>query len=145
MSPGCICVLNRLSCVWHSVTPWTMGSFRQEYWSGLPFPPPGDLPEPGIEPTSVTSPALAGGFFITSITWEAKCHLGKWGPVLSLNWGRVHSKLADITLAEFRSLLTIGERWHFFLQVIFSMGWLQTRQLASLGSSKAEMMVKVAS
>ena len=35
---------------------------RQEYWSGLPFPPPGDLPDPGIEPVS---PALAGGFFIT--------------------------------------------------------------------------------
>jgi len=35
---------------------------RQEYWSGLPFPTPGDLPDPGIEPTS---PALAGGFFTT--------------------------------------------------------------------------------
>ena len=35
---------------------------RQEYWSGLPFPPPGDLPDPGIEPMS---PALAGGFFTT--------------------------------------------------------------------------------
>ena len=37
-----------------------MGFSRQEYWSGLPFPPPGDLPNPGIKPTS---PALAGGFF----------------------------------------------------------------------------------
>ena len=36
---------------------------RQEYWSGLPFPPPGDLPDPGIKPTS---PALAGGFFTTA-------------------------------------------------------------------------------
>ena len=43
---------------------------RQEYWSGLPCPPPGDLPDPGIEPTSLTSSALAGGFTI-SITWEA--------------------------------------------------------------------------
>ena len=48
--------------------PWTeesgglqsMGFSRQEYWSGLPFPPPGDLPDPGIKPTS---PALAGTFF----------------------------------------------------------------------------------
>ena len=40
-----------------------MGFSRQEYWSGLPFPSPGDLPDPGIEPTS---PALAGGFFATS-------------------------------------------------------------------------------
>ena len=51
-------------------TPWTvalqvplsMGFSRQEYWSGLPFPPPGDLLNPGIEPVS---PALAGGFFTT--------------------------------------------------------------------------------
>ena len=36
---------------------------RREYWSGLPFPTPGDLPDPGIEPVSLVSPALAGGFF----------------------------------------------------------------------------------
>ena len=41
--------------------PLSMGFSRQEYWSGLPFPSPGDLPDPGIKPTS---PALAGGFFI---------------------------------------------------------------------------------
>ena len=40
-----------------------MGFFRQEYWSGLPFPSPGDLSDPGIEPTSLESPPLAGGFF----------------------------------------------------------------------------------
>ena len=44
---------------------------RQEYWSGLPFSPPGHLPDPGIELVSLTSPALAGGFFIPSATWEA--------------------------------------------------------------------------
>ena len=37
---------------------------RQEYWSGLPFPTPGDLPDPGIKTASLASPALAGGFFI---------------------------------------------------------------------------------
>ena len=42
--------------------PLSMGFFRQEYWSGLPFPPPGDLPDPGIKPVSRVSPALAGGF-----------------------------------------------------------------------------------
>ena len=47
-----------------------MGSSRQEYWSGLPCPPPGDRPDPGIESTSLISPALAGGFFTTSATWE---------------------------------------------------------------------------
>ena len=43
---------------------------RQEYWSGLLCPPPGDLPDPGIEPVSPISPALAGRFFTTSATWE---------------------------------------------------------------------------
>ena len=42
-----------------------MEFFRQEYWSGLPFPPPGDLLDPGIEPLSLASPASAGGFFTT--------------------------------------------------------------------------------
>ena len=45
-----------------------MGFPRQEYWSGLPFPPPGDLPDPGIKPASFVSPALAGRFFTASAT-----------------------------------------------------------------------------
>ena len=45
---------------------------RQEYWSGLPCPPPGELPDPGIEPVSLASPALAGGFFTTTVTREAQ-------------------------------------------------------------------------
>ena len=45
-----------------------MGFSRQEYWRGLPCPLPGDLPDPGIEPTPLMSPALAGGFFTTSAT-----------------------------------------------------------------------------
>ena len=48
-----------------------MGFSRQESWSGLPCPSPGDLPNPGIEPTSLMSPVLADGFFNTSTTWEA--------------------------------------------------------------------------
>ena len=70
-----------LSCFSHIqffVTPWTvtyqsslsMGFSREEYWSGLPCPPWG-LPDPGIELAFLISPALAGGFFITSATWEA--------------------------------------------------------------------------
>ena len=46
----------------------------QEYWKGLPFPPPGDLPDPGLEPTSPAPPALAGGFF-------TMCHQGNSGKV----------------------------------------------------------------
>ena len=49
----------------------SMGFSRQECWSGLPFPSPGDLPDPGIEPMSLMSPALGVGFFTTSATWEA--------------------------------------------------------------------------
>ena len=54
--------------------PLSMGFPRQEYWSGLPCPSPGDLPEPGIEPTSLMSPALAGRFFTTSATGEPMTH-----------------------------------------------------------------------
>ena len=50
----------------------SMGFSGQEYSSGLPCPPPGDLPDPEIEPASLVSPALAGGFFTTSATWEAQ-------------------------------------------------------------------------
>ena len=48
--------------------PLSMGFSRQEYWSGLPCPPPRDHPYPGIKPTSLMSPALAGGLFTTSTT-----------------------------------------------------------------------------
>ena len=61
------------------MTPWTvarqaplpMGVSRQQHWSGLPCPPPGDRPLSGIKPASLRSPALAGRFFTTSATWEA--------------------------------------------------------------------------
>ena len=76
-----LCVLSAqlLSCVhlfailWmvaHQV-PQSMGFSRQEYWRGLPFPTPRGLLHPGIQPASPASPALAGGFFTTSTTWEA--------------------------------------------------------------------------
>jgi len=50
----------------------SMGFCRQEYWSGLPCPSPGEIPDTGIEPVSLVSPALAGGFFTTSTSWEAQ-------------------------------------------------------------------------
>ena len=75
----CVCVCELLSLVQLFATPRTtvhqaplsMGISRQEYWSEFPVPPPGNLPDPGIEPESLTPPALAAGFFITSATWEA--------------------------------------------------------------------------
>ena len=51
--------------------PLSMGFSRQEYRSGLPSPSPGDLPDPAIKPTSLRSPALAGGVFTTVTTREA--------------------------------------------------------------------------
>ena len=52
--------------------PLSMELSRQCYWSGVPFPTPGDLPDPGIEHVSLVSLALAGSFFTTSTTWEAQ-------------------------------------------------------------------------
>ena len=52
--------------------PLSMGFSRQEYWGGLPCLPSGDLPHPRIQSTSLMSPALTGGFFTTSATWEAR-------------------------------------------------------------------------
>ena len=73
------CILNHFSCVQPFATLWTaarqaplsMQFSRQECWSGSPCPPPGNLHDPGTEPVSLTSPALAGGFFTTTTTWEA--------------------------------------------------------------------------
>ena len=73
-------MLSRFSHVQLFATLWTAARqaplslefSRQEYWRGLLCPLPGDLPDPGIEPESLRSPALAGGFFITSATWEAR-------------------------------------------------------------------------
>ena len=51
--------------------PLSVGFSRQEHRSGWPCPPPGDPPDPGVEPGSLTSPALVGGLFISSVTWAA--------------------------------------------------------------------------
>ena len=75
----CPCVLSHFSCVRFFATlctiatrlhcPW--GFSRQEYWSGLPGPPPGDFSLPGIEPLSLVYSALTAGFFTASATWES--------------------------------------------------------------------------
>ena len=75
----CACVLSHFSHAQHFVTLWAvalqaplfMGFSRQEYWTGLPCPLPGDLSDPGIEPTSLMYPALASEFVTTSTSWEA--------------------------------------------------------------------------
>ena len=68
----CVCMLSHISQVWLFATLWTMahqapssmGFSRQEYWSGLPCPPPGDLPDPGIEPISLCLLHWQAGFFL---------------------------------------------------------------------------------
>ena len=75
--------------------PLCMGFSGQEYWSGLLCPPPGDLPDPGIEPESLTSPALAHRFFTTYATWEA----------------HIPSYLVP------KELTLLMASWHFILQI----------------------------
>ena len=71
---NCVCAQSHLTLCnpmdYSSPDPLSMGFLWQEYWSVLPFPPPGNLPDPGIEPTSSVSLALADGFLTISATWE---------------------------------------------------------------------------
>ena len=72
--------------------PLSMGFSRQEYWSGLPCPPPGDLPYKGMELISLISPALAGWFFTTNATWEAHAELSQVDiSLFFLNSALIHS------------------------------------------------------
>ena len=88
-----------LSCVQLTAIPWTVarqaprssGFPRQEYWSGLPFPPPGHLPDPGIAPVSLGSPALVDGFLTTSAASEAP----GMGLVFTSVWCVGHSVVSD--------------------------------------------------
>ena len=103
------CILRACSVVSNSfVTLWSivcqaflsMGLSRQEYWSGLPFPPPGNLPNTGIEPTSLVSPTLAGEFFNTDPpgkhVWKTEhLQLTLWWTVI---WEKIISWLCMIIL-----------------------------------------------
>ena len=67
----CVCVCVWSFVFWLCATPWTIDhqtlsmEFSRQYWCGLPFPPPGDLSDPGTEPTSLASPAVEDGYFTT--------------------------------------------------------------------------------
>ena len=90
-----VCMLSCFSGVWLFAILWTVahqpplsiGFSRQEYWSGLPFPSPGDLSELEIELASPVSPALAGGFFTTEQTGKPQ----KWSMVESKSLWKFHS------------------------------------------------------
>ena len=83
-------------------------SSSQEFWSGFPFPTPGDLPNPGIEPTSPLSPALAGRFFTHCATWEASCMgflLFSRLQLCATPWTTAHQ--ASLSITNSRSLLKL--------------------------------------
>ena len=119
------CVCESSSHVWLSATPWTvacqaplsMEFSRQEYWSGLPFPSPGDLPDPGIKPASPCIPmpsALAGGSFTTSTTWGVPINIYVYVSVFfSFYWLSLGHQKADHTpvLGQWNSLGEILFLW----------------------------------
>ena len=79
LSPMYVCMFSPVqlfATLWTTArqAPLSMKCSRQEYWSGLPFPSPGDLPDPGIKPKSLVSPSWAGGFLPTTPPGKP-CHL----------------------------------------------------------------------
>ena len=74
--------------------PLSMGLSRQEYCNGLLHPPPEDLCNPGTEPSSLMSPALAGGFFTTSTIWEKSAGLESWRPRAASGAVTIHQQFA---------------------------------------------------
>ena len=108
------CMQSRFSHAKLFAAPWTvahqaplfMGFSSQENWRTVPFPTPGDLPDPGIELTSVLSPALAGGFFATGATYQAE-----------LNWNHRETRH---TLA--RAPFTPGHQ-HWWLLELLGLSW----------------------
>ena len=75
--PSCQSGVQLFATLWTIAhqAPLPMGFSRQEHWSGLPGPPPGDLSNSGIKPTSLMSLALAVRFFTTNATWEVQAFL----------------------------------------------------------------------
>ena len=76
----CVCVLSRVGlfgALWIAAPAREFS--RQQYWSGLPFPTPGNLPSPGVEPGSLAAPALADGWILYPCAiWEAPIQLERW-------------------------------------------------------------------
>ena len=112
-------------------TPWTLAHqillsmefTRQEYWSGLPFPPLGDLPNSGLEPSSLASPALAGGFFVSVLLGKPQgwlYHLWIFRDSFTSSFPIWMSFISSPSLiAMTRTSSTVlnvsGEGWHPFL------------------------------
>ena len=121
-----------------------MGFSRQGYWSKLPCPSPGYFPNPGIQPTSLMSPALAGGFFTTSAIWEASSRgsslVPKLGPTL---WDTMASSPPGSSVQDFPGRNT-GVGCHFLFQRIFptqgsNLGLLHCRRILHQESHKTNL------
>ena len=92
------------------------GIFQEEYWSGLPFPPLKNLPNPGIKPTSLVSPALAGGFFTTSASWEALNYdslKGKYA-IINTKWMSAAHFWSTLCFSFHCNWIQFSISWHFF-------------------------------
>ena len=122
----CTCMLSRSSHVQLFETSWTIacqaplstGFSRQEFWSGLPCPPPGDLPNSGTELASLMSPALASGFFTTSTILDNLWDDPQWPPLFNINtlmWSPSFEGDSFLTnriwQEEWLSLLKLGIRY----------------------------------
>jgi len=119
------CLVAKL-CLTLFVTPWTVDHqaplctwfSRQKYWGGLPFPSPGDLPNPGIEPVS---PLLTGGFF-TSEPLEK--------PTLSWCWIFVVWMNAICNLVTFKMFCISGRKIHLFFPMVVWYSWVVLNKLS---------------
>ena len=135
-------MLRHFSCVLLCVTLWTvahqaplsMGFSRQESWSGLLFPSPGNLPNPRIEPASLRFPALAGRFFSTSATWASLvAQLVKNPPAVWENWVRslgwedplekgmaTHSSILAWRIPQSMGSQRVGQDWVTFTCILWN-------------------------
>ena len=145
-----VCMLSCFDCVWLIVTIWAVAHHapllmrfsRQEYWSGMPCSPPGDLLNPGTESASLMSPVLAGGFFTTSTTWEAPvghipaCKFKKKFKHLTKLWSN-HSVLRYEPRGNWNLLLLLLS--HFSRVRLFATLWTTACQAPlSMGFSRQE-------
>ena len=123
-----MCAKSLQSCLFATLwttalqAPLSMGFSRQEHWSGLPCPPPGNLPDSGIEHGSLMSPAFAGGFFTTRATREAPIHGGPnktSGPLLKC----VNSGMQQVyTEKENYILLPLTVKWITSVEALKMLG-----------------------
>ena len=94
--------------------PVSMRFYRQEYWSGLSYPSPGDLLDPGIKPMSLVSPALAGGFFTTSTTHKTHVHFNSHTTPCPTWWLRLFCLLGAFLWPMAKAAQTDRRKGHIF-------------------------------